>query len=60
MDGFSLCKIKATGLIIEFEKAGDFSVTIRPEKASETYLMYLNYMSLTPVGSEKKEGWGIN
>jgi alpha-L-fucosidase len=45
---------------IEFQNPGDYMVTIQPKELSDTYLMYLNSISLNPVKGVKKEGWGVN
>ena len=45
---------------IEFPKAGMYTLTIRPKVQSDTYLMYLNSISLNPVESIKQDGWSVN
>jgi alpha-L-fucosidase len=45
---------------VELKNSGDYTVTIRPEESGDTYLMYLNSITLNPVKDTKKEGWGVN
>ena len=45
---------------IGLKKAGDYTVIIRPIESDDTYLMWLQSISLNPVKSSKKEGWGAN
>ncbi len=45
---------------IEHLDPGDYTVTIRPKESSGTYLMWLRSLTLNPVKSIKKEGWGVN
>jgi len=45
---------------IEHLNPGDYTVTIRPKESSDTYLMWLHSITLNPVKSIKKEGWGVN
>jgi alpha-L-fucosidase len=45
---------------VEHLGKGDYKVTIRPKERSDTYLMWLRSITLNPVKSSKKEGWGIN
>jgi alpha-L-fucosidase len=42
----------------ELNKAGNYTITIRPRLKSNNYLMYLRSVTLTPVPDVKKEGWG--
>ena len=44
---------------LELKNPGDYIVTLRPEESSDTYLMYLQSITLNPVKSIKKEGWGV-
>ena len=44
----------------ELPEAGEYTLTIRPEKAGDTYLMYLQSLTLMPVERIKHEGWGVN
>jgi alpha-L-fucosidase len=44
---------------IELPKAGEYRITIRPKELGDTYLMYLRSMSLIPVESIKRAGWGV-
>ena len=45
---------------IELPKAGKIIVKIRPENASDSYLMYLQSLTLVPVDNIKNAGWGVN
>jgi len=45
---------------IELQNPGEYKVTIHPKELSDTYLMYLHSITLNPVKSIKKEGWGVN
>ena len=45
---------------IDLKIPGDYKVTIRPKISSDTYLMYLNSISLNPIKNIKKEGWSVN
>jgi alpha-L-fucosidase len=45
---------------IEFDKTGEYTLTIRPKVSSETYLMYLRSITLNPVEGIKNSGWGVN
>jgi alpha-L-fucosidase len=45
---------------IERLNPGDYTVTIRPKESSDTYLMWLRSITLSPIKSIKKEGWGVN
>jgi|WetSurMetagenome_2_1015567.scaffolds.fasta_scaffold66441_1 alpha-L-fucosidase len=45
---------------IELKKPGDYTVIIRPRISSDTYLMWLHSITLNPIKSKKKEGWGVN
>jgi len=45
---------------IEHLNPGNYTVTIRPKESSDTYLMWLRSITLNPVKSIKKEGWGVN
>ena len=45
---------------IELTKAGDYTLTIRPKVLSDTNLMYLNSITLSPVKSIKQAGWSVN
>jgi alpha-L-fucosidase len=45
---------------VELKDPGDYTVTIRPENSSDTYLMYLQSLTLNPVKTAKKEGWGAD
>ena len=45
---------------LQFEKPGDYTLTIKPVKSSNTNLMYLRYIKLIPVKNIKTEGWSIN
>ena len=45
---------------IEHLNPGDYTVTIRPKESGDTYLMWLRSITLNPVKSIKKEGWGVN
>ena len=44
----------------EVQKTGDYTFTLKPEKSSDTYLMYLKSITLVPVKDLKREGWGAN
>lgn len=44
---------------IELPEAGDYTLTIRPKKMSDTYLMYLRSITLNPVENIKQAGWGV-
>jgi alpha-L-fucosidase len=44
----------------ELPKAGNVTVKIRPENASDSYLMYLRSLTLIPVDNIKNAGWGVN
>ena len=43
-----------------FQKSGRYTLTIRPLSSSDSYLMYLNSIKLSPVKIKKTEGWGVN
>jgi alpha-L-fucosidase len=45
---------------LEFKSGGNYSIAIRPKKSMDTYLMYLNSITLSRVQKVKKEGWGVN
>lgn len=45
---------------VEHLNSGDYKVTIRPGESGDTYLMWLHSITLNPVKSIKKEGWGVN
>jgi alpha-L-fucosidase len=45
---------------IELKNPGDYKVTIRPKESGDNYLMWLRSITLNPVKSIKKEGWGVN
>jgi alpha-L-fucosidase len=45
---------------LELKKPGDYTVSLRPVESSDSYLMYLQSITLNPVKSIKKEGWGFN
>jgi alpha-L-fucosidase len=44
----------------EIKNAGNYTVILRPEKSNDSYLMYLQSITLNPVKSIKNEGWGDN
>lgn len=45
---------------VNFKKRGKYTLTIRPLTTSDSYLMYLNSITLVPVQSEKTKGWGVD
>ena len=45
---------------IELSKAGEYTLTIRPKGESNSYLMHLHSLALTPVESNRHAGWGVN
>ena len=45
---------------IEHLEPGDYTVTIHPKESGDSYLMWLSSITLNPVKSIKKEGWGVN
>ncbi len=45
---------------IDFPEPGLYTLTIRPGELSDTYLMYLRSITLNPVSSIKKYGWGVD
>jgi alpha-L-fucosidase len=44
----------------EFEKPGDYTLTIKPTISGDTNLMYLRHIKLKSVSVRKTEGWGVN
>jgi alpha-L-fucosidase len=44
----------------EFTKSGRYTLTIRPKELSNTYLMYLRSIKLSPVKTIKQAGWSAN
>jgi len=45
---------------IDIPQAGKYTLTIKPLKSSDSYLMYLSSITLLPVPTKKMEGWGVN
>lgn len=43
-----------------FPKSGKYTLTIRPLSSDSLNLMFLNTITLSPVNSVKKGGWGVN
>ncbi len=41
-----------------FQKSGKYTLTIRPLSSSDSYLMYLRSVTLSPASEIKKAGWG--
>jgi len=45
---------------VELPEAREYTLTIRPGESSDTYLMYLRSITITPVTVMKQSGWGGN
>jgi alpha-L-fucosidase len=45
---------------INIPETGKYTVTIKPLESSDSYLMYLNFITLLPIPAKKMEGWGVN
>jgi alpha-L-fucosidase len=45
---------------INFAESGNYTLTIRPLSSSDSYLMYLRSINLSPANGIKKGGWGVN
>lgn len=43
-----------------FPKPGRYTLTLKPTSSGNTNLMFLNSITLIPVNSAKKDGWGVN
>jgi len=44
----------------QFEKSGNYTLTIKPSKSDSTNLMYLRNITLMPTKHRSTEGWGFN
>lgn len=44
---------------IDIDEPGDYTLSISPKEKGDTYLMYLNSITLEPSGKSKNEGWGL-
>lgn len=45
---------------VNFQEPGRYILSVRPLLSNDSYLMYLNSITLLPVKREKQQGWGVN
>ena len=45
---------------VNFTKPGKYTLSVRPLSPGDSYLMYLNSITLLPVPAEKTDGWSTN
>jgi alpha-L-fucosidase len=45
---------------VELPTSGEYVVTIQPKDLSDTYLMWLRSLTLTPIQGTRNQGWGAN